>query len=181
VGQPKPLATGTPRVRDIEPTGIGQLGKLEFPARIPFSLPTGTWVIRPRGIGGKGSLRIENGTGLDAAVKLVTSTLPRKTIWMLYVRSKEAKAIDGVRVGSYLLRFALGMDWDIATRKFFQNQQFYDAGGQLEFSETETESSSGELGIKYTEIEISLNEVPFGNLQRAPINETVFDEGDPAE
>jgi|SRR5436309_8842731 len=41
------------------------------PKRVAVSLPTGTWIIRPRGIAGHGVLKIENGSELDAVVKLV--------------------------------------------------------------------------------------------------------------
>jgi hypothetical protein len=47
----------------------------------------------------------------------------------------------------------------------------------LGFSE-EIEPTSDEPG-KYKEIEITLNEVLSGNLPREPINEIMFNEGDP--
>ena len=94
---------------------------------------------------------------------------------MLYVRAHEQKSVPGIAVGSYLLRFALGLDWDTNTRKFLRNLEFYQAGKQLDF--TEIEPTSDEPG-KYKEIEITLNEVFSGNLPREPINEIMFDEGD---
>jgi len=147
----------------------------EVPERVAVSLPTGAWIIRPHGIAGHGVLKIENGSGLDAVVKLVTADSPRKTVWMLYVRAHEQKSVPGIAVGSYLLRFALGLDWDADTRKFLRNLEFYQAGKQLDF--TEIEATSDEPG-KYKEIEITLNEVFSGNLPREPINEIMFNEGD---
>jgi hypothetical protein len=152
------------------------LSSPEIPERVAVSLPTGAWIIRPRGTAGHGVLKIENGSGLDAVVKLITADSPRRTVWMLYIRAHEQKSVPGIAVGNYLFRFALGLDWDVDTRKFLRNLEFYQAGEQLEF--TETEPTSDEPG-KYKEIEITLNEVFSGNLPREPINEIMFNEGDP--
>jgi hypothetical protein len=147
----------------------------EIPERVAVSLPTGAWIIRPRGTAGHGVLKIENGSGLDAVVKLITADSPRKTVWMLYIRAHEQKSLSGIAVGNYFLRFALGLDWNADTKKFLRNLEFYQAGKQLEF--TEIEPTSNEPG-KYKEIEITLNEVFSGNLTRDPINEIMFNEGD---
>jgi hypothetical protein len=147
-----------------------------FPSPIAISLPTGTWIITPRGIRGEGILRIKNGTGLDAAVKLVTAVSPRKTAWMVYIRAGEEKTVAGIGAGTYLLRFALGLDWDASDRKFLRSPEFYEEGKHLDF--TEMEPTSDEPG-KYAKITLTLNEVPFGNLPREPINEIIFSEGDP--
>src|SRR6266480_4246064 len=145
------------------------------PERVAVSLRTGTWIRPRRGIAGNGVLKIENGTGLDAVVKLVTVDSPPKTVWMLYVRVGEPATVGSIAVGSYLLRFALGLDWDAGTRKFRRNIEFYQAGRQLEF--TEIEPTWDEPG-KYSEIEITLHEMVGGKLPRKPINETTFNEGD---
>jgi hypothetical protein len=137
---------------------------LWVPERVAVSLPTGAWIIPPRGRAGNGVLKIENGTGLDAAVKLVPVGFRRKAVWELYVRAGEPTTVQRIAVGSYLLRFALGLDWDADTRKFRRNVEFYQAGKQLEFMEIEP--TWDEPG-KYKEIEITLNETLGGNLARA--------------
>ena len=167
-----------PVATQAQPNAPLQLPSPEIPEHVAVSLPTGAWIIRPRGMAGHGVLKIENGSGLDAAVKLITANSPRKTVWMLYIRAHEQKSIAGISIGNYLLRFAMGLDWDADTRKFLRNLEFYQAGKQLEF--TETEPTSNEPGkYKYTEIEITLNEVFSGNLPREPINEMIFNEGGP--
>jgi len=155
--------------------------RLETPsARIPeraaVSLPTGTWVIPPRGVRGHGILTISNGTGLDAVVKLVPAIPPRSAVWMVYIRAHDETVRNGIGTGAYLLRFALGLDWDAATRKFLRGPEFYQAGKQFDF--TETESTLDRPGT-YDEADITLNEVPFGNLPREPIDELIFNEGEP--
>jgi hypothetical protein len=147
----------------------------EIPEHVAVSLPTGAWIIGRRGIAGHGVLKIENGSELDAVVKLVTADSPRKAVWMLYIRAHEQKSVPGIAIGNYLLRFTLGLDWDADTRRFLRNLEFYQAGKQPEF--TEIEPALDEPG-KYKEIEITLNEVFSGNLPREPINENIFNEGD---
>jgi len=145
------------------------------PERPAVSLRTGTWILKPRGIRGQGVLRIKNGGDLDSAVKLVTVSIPRKAFWIVYIRAHEEKTLSGIAGGTYLLRFALGRDWDADTRKFLQGVWFYEAGRQLVFAEAEpTEDQRGE----YTELRVTLNEVIGGNLPRLGITETVFNEGE---
>jgi hypothetical protein len=138
------------------------------------SLPNGTWILKPRGIRGHGVLRIQNGSDLDSAVKLVTASLPRKVFWVVYVRGHEERTLRGIAAGAYLLRFALGRDWDADTQRFLRDRRFYEAGKQLVFTEREaTEDQRGE----YTELHLTLNEINGGNLPRAEITEGVFNEG----
>jgi len=165
--------TKTPVKNPDEPATVAPA--IVPPERPAVSLPTGTWVLKPRGIRGRGVLRIQNGGDLDSAVKLVTVSIPRKVLWIVYIRAHEERTVRGIEFGTYLLRFALGRDWDVDTRKFAQNAWFYQAGRQLAFTETEpTEDQRGE----YTELRVTLNEVIGGNLPRVGITETVFNEGE---
>jgi len=137
------------------------------------SLPNGTWILKPRGIRGHGILRIQNGSDLDSAVKLVTASLPRKVFWVVYVRGHDERTLSGIAAGAYLLRFALGRDWDAETQRFLRDRRFYEAGKQLVFTERDaTEDQRGE----YTELHLTLNEIIGGNLPRAEITEGVFNE-----
>jgi hypothetical protein len=144
------------------------------PARVAAALSTGTWIMKPRGAGGHGVLRIQNGSDLDSAVKLVTSPIPRRLVWFLYIRAHEEKEINGIGAGSYLLRFTLGQDWDSETQKFLQKAWFYQAGRQLDFEEIEP--TEGERG-QYTELTVTLHEMVGGNLPRVDISEALFNEG----
>jgi len=139
------------------------------------SLPNGTWILKPRGLRGHGVLTIQNGSDLDSAVKLVSAGLPRKVFWGVYVRGHGERTLSGIAAGAYLLRFALGRDWDAETQKFLRDRRFYEAGRQLVFTERDaTEEQRGE----YTELHLTLNEIIGGNLPRAEITESVFDEGE---
>lgn len=146
----------------------------EIPTHVIVALPTGTWILKPRGTSGHGVLKLQNGSDLDSAIKLVTAAVPRRVLWLLYVRAHEKKEISGIGAGSYLLRFTMGQDWDSASRKFLQKPWFYQAGQQLDF--TETESTESEHG-QYTELTVTLHEIIGGNLPRVAITEALFNEG----
>ena len=144
--------------------------------RPEVSLPNGTWILKPRGIRGHGVLRIQNGSNLDSSVKLVTAGLPRKVFWVVYVAGHGERTLSGIAADAYLLRFALGRDWDAETQRFLRDRRFYEAGEQLVFTERDaTEDHRGE----YTELHLTLNEIVGGNLPRAEITESVFNEGEP--
>jgi hypothetical protein len=164
----EPTARATPAIesRSESPSSTG------YPA---VSLPNGTWILKPRGIRGHGVLRIQNGSDLDSAVKLVTAGLPRKVFWIVYVAGHGERTLSGIAPGAYLLRFALGRDWDAETQRFLRDRRFYEAGEQLVFTERDaTEDHRGE----YTELHLTLNEIVGGNLPRAEITESVFNEGE---
>jgi hypothetical protein len=126
-----------------------------------------------------GTLTIENGTGLDAAVKLITAIPPRRQVWMLYLRANDKRTVTGVGVGNYVVRFALGLDWDATNRRFLRNSQFYEMGEQLNFTENTAPSSDFSAEVThYDEIEITLHEVLSGNIRRVAIDESEFNEGE---
>ena len=149
-----------------------------IPERAAVSLSTGTLLIRPRGVKGNGVLTISNGTGLDAVVKLVSATPPHVAIWMVYIRAHDETVRSGIAAGSYLLRFALGLDWNVTTTKFLRTQEFYQAGQHFDF--VEIEPTFDKPGT-YDEVKISLDPVPFGDIPREPIDELTFNEGDPTK
>ena len=177
---PTPLER-PPEVMPPAPSVATERGteRQEQPSQRPaLSLATGTWIMEPRGRKGDGVLKLRNGTGLDAVVKLVSLHKPREVFWVVYIKAHGAETVDRIGPGVYLLRFGLGLDWDIEGQKFVRNDVFYEAGEQLVFTETEpTEYRAG----KYTELDITLHEVVGGNLRRVGISEAEFNEGTPAD
>jgi hypothetical protein len=133
-----------------------------------FALPNGTWIHQPSGTGGNGVLKIQNGTDLDSAVKLVTADLPRRALWIVCVSAHAEMVVRGISPGNYFLRFALGQGWEPETLKFLRRVAYYQAGRQLDFTETEDE---------YTELTVTLHELIGGNMPRREITEAVFNEG----
>ena len=162
------------QIAEVKPEELSEISPQPVSEHPPFSLPSGTWIEEPSGKKGHGVLKMRNGTDQDGAVKLVTSAIPRKVLWIMYIGAQREETVSGLAPGTYLLRFLLGRDWDPKNRTFLQGRSFYQAGKQLEFIETETDS-----GGQYTELNLTLNEVPGGNLPRDRITEAAFDEGDP--
>jgi len=146
----------------------------DIPAHEALSLPTGTWILRPHGARGRGVLKVQNGSDLDSAVRLVTAATPRKVLWTLYIRAHGEKETGGIVAGSYLLRFTLGEDWDAEGGRFREKAEFYQAGQQLGFTEREPTENEG---AEYTELTVTLHEMLGGNLPRMPITEALFNEG----
>ena len=138
---------------------------------------TGAWIVRARGRHGLGQLEVENGSDLDSVVKLVSASVPRKVFWEVYARAHDSETVKGVHAGSYLLRFALGRNWD--GQRFSQDSQFYEVGDPLEFHETNVEDAeSGGSRIKYAFHHVTLNLVFDGNTLRNEIDAATFSEGE---
>ncbi len=76
----------------------------DAPPHEAVTLPTGTWILRPRGARGHSVLKIQNGSDLDSVVMLVTAATPRRRLWMLYVRAHEEKEASGILAGTYQRR-----------------------------------------------------------------------------
>jgi hypothetical protein len=171
--QPQPRYPSSNAPAPIVPIG-SPASPLAVCATVPASRSTG-WIKPQMGITGRGVLSIDNGSELDAAVKLVTVGYPRHTVWEVYIRAHDRKTISAISPGRYFLRFALGSDWD-GKAMFRCNVEFYQASRELGF--TETEPTADEPGIS-REFEITLNEIPGGNLPRESIDETMFNEGEP--
>jgi hypothetical protein len=72
--------SGPPAVEPLPTTSKSE--RQVSPKRPAAFLPTGTWVLQPRGTRGHGILRIQNGSDLDSALKLVSVDVPRKVFWI---------------------------------------------------------------------------------------------------
>jgi hypothetical protein len=106
---------------------------------------------------------------------LVTAGFPREVLWIVYIRAHEEQKVSGIAAGTYLVRFAMGRDWEGATGRFLAAAQFHQSGTQFEFIETEaTEDRPGE----YHEMLLGLDQVIGGNLLRLDISERQFNEGE---
>jgi uncharacterized protein (DUF983 family) len=84
---------------------------------------------------GDGILRFENGTKLNAAVKVVDERA-RQTVVAFYVCAGQAVSIERIPDGVYRVVVASGTDWDAATRKFTRDQSFARFDAELKFATT---------------------------------------------
>ncbi len=120
---------------------------------------------------GLGSLKISNGTGLDAVATLnddTVSTTPRLAI---FVRNGESATIASVPIGTYRLRFQFGTTWLQRERKFCLLQGKSEFDKPLDFSETKYETEDG-YGTRYATHMVTLNPVLGGNAKTHALPDT---------
>jgi hypothetical protein len=105
-----PVMMRSPEFTDTTPPHITQ--PLPPPRLPPRTLPTGTELPSIPGRRGLGVLTVRNGTAHDAVVKLVEGGTTQQTRRARYVQAHDTLNIEAIAKGRYVLRFALGTDWD---------------------------------------------------------------------
>jgi hypothetical protein len=152
-----------------EPTRDPILNPTPILKRPPVSLPTGTNIEPARGPKGLGTLKVNNGTSLDGAVKLINTSAGSRVCRYVYVRANSELLIKGVGPGAYILQFGLGEDWDENTHSFLRNKSYSQFDDRLEFSEIRDEG-----GINFSTFEVTLQPVLDGNALTTAISEKEF-------
>jgi hypothetical protein len=129
----------------------------------PNTLPNGASPFGP-GLGsGHCELTADNGTDTDALVRLISEPsgqLARN----FYVSAGNAFTEKRVPPGNYVLRIALGKDWNESVRRFNYRRTFEET---QPFDLTETAND-------YSVVTITLHAVLNGNFHMHPINEDQF-------
>ena len=141
------------------------------PTELSATPPTGTNLIKRNGTNGLGKLKISNYSNQDAAVKLKAMagdhTVLRRFV---YVRAGGDLTISGIPAGMYSLQFTMGQNWDSTTRAFHEDEEFFEFGKALEFSEDRLVDNS----IRYSVEEVTLHTSPTGNVPREHITSEEF-------
>ncbi len=133
-------------------------------------------VIRPRSSqelggayrGGLSSLRIVNGTSLDAVAVLVEA-LPAQPRRAIYIRANETGRITQIPPGVYQLQFQLGSSWPSGGSAFCQIRGTSEFDRSLPFEERETDD-----GVEYSNAEVTLHPVPQGTATTHIIPPSAF-------
>lgn len=152
------------------------LNQSEPPITAPTAPPetvryaTGTNLVRPRSLNGRGTLKISNGTSLDAIAKLVDSET-NKTVRKIYIQAYSDTEIGTIGIGDYILKFALGTGYDKDSERFLYSQSFSKFDEPFEFREYETYE-----GVRWRNFEVSLNAVVGGNAQTSRISAADFED-----
>lgn len=148
----------------------------------PMSLPTGIRIGLYRVPPGRGSLRIVNGTHLDALVRFGEYAEHRRPLASLYIKAGEELKINDIGEGDYRLAFSLGIDWDQDTKEFRQNKVYTVFDELFEFKEitriTEIETNDGpktRTSIRFVEAIATLHAVPDGHAKATLIDKKTFD------
>ncbi|MBE9137729.1 hypothetical protein IQ254_11085 [Nodosilinea sp. LEGE 07088] len=136
--------------------------------RLPVSLPNGADLQSPAGNTGHSLLTIDNSNSADAVAKLVDRETGR-TVRFVYVRANQKVTLEGLGVGLYDLKFALGVDWDETQQRFRRNQSLSVFSEPLEF--IVAFEGNQELWRTY---EVTLHPVLYGTAQAEPIDESEF-------
>ena len=141
--------------------------------RVYNSLPNGTILSsEPRYLEGLGELKIENGTDLDAVVKLVNN-YSKRSICTVYMKAKSTYRIREISDGVYDLYFAHGRDWDKESQKFLVNNSYSKFEDNFDFT-TEYEYQSDGVNRIYSILEITLHPVVGGSAKTDRISENEF-------
>ena len=166
----------TPAVSTLAPVEI-LAPVVAGPPANPKRLPAGFSPLGDRQLSGKSNLTIENGTEYDALVKVMMLVDGKPSmVRNFYVPAQSNWTEERMPPGSYILRFAQGLDWDAVMRKFTYHPTFGESI-PFELAEREwTENVDGRLHRKATfdQKRITLHKIPHGNFPTEPIDEARF-------
>ncbi|MFY9235045.1 MAG: DnaJ domain-containing protein [Fimbriimonadaceae bacterium] len=147
--------------------------------KTPFRLANGDTILPDKGPFGRGSLKIINGLGTDAAVK-VTTAGSKKAYRYYYIRRGQDFTIPRIAVGSYEVFIRSGTDWggkssnSKSKRRFLFNETlatFAGEGATFEFSE----EREGNI-VHSKQWSLTLHRVAGGNTRQRTIPEDEFGE-----
>lgn len=118
---------------------------------------------------GLGELTVENGTALDAVVRLVRLSSDQTTRWF-YVRAKQSVPIAGIPAGEYRLLYTSGADWDDSATQFRLSANYDEFERMLSYHETPEESGK----TIYKSFSVTLQPVLYGNVRTRKISRDEF-------
>lgn len=143
----------------------------------PRRLPAGFSPLGDAQVFGSSTLTIENGTELDALVKVMMLIDGKPSmVRNFYVLAQSEWTEQKMAQGSYILRVAQGLDFDIQARRFTYGRSFSES---IPFDLSErvwTEQIEGRVHRKtsFTRKRITLHKRINGNFHIDPIDEARF-------
>ncbi len=158
-----PPPTPSPRPPTATPTATASPTPSPTPTAVPVQLLNGQELLRLDAFG-QSILTVKNGTTKDALVKLTTADAST-TVRTVYVVRQSDWAITGIAPGRYLLRFALGNDWDPVLNRFQKNVSFTQFEEPFDFEDD---------GFTYTTWEVTLHAIPGGTAETESISAEDF-------
>lgn len=127
---------------------------------------SGARLMKTRG-SGLGRLHVDNRTGQDAVVSLVSRQ--NRQIAKFYVHSGRQAEIRSLPVGTFYVQFALGEDWRPSVKRFCGAASYQRFDGAVEFDER-----ADAEGTVYSVNSFTLHKVVNGNAPASPIAEAAF-------
>jgi len=159
-------------LRDISLTPSSVTGLKAIPNLIR-RLPNGTILVTRGAFDGNSELTLENGTEMDALVRLMSEGVEKE---MVYVRASKKKSIARLPEGTYVLKTAFGLEWDSTNRRFKFEREFSESETfQCTEKEWNEEVSDGTIHhVEASKLRITLHKVLNGNFQSHDISESEF-------
>ncbi|WP_329079963.1 MULTISPECIES: hypothetical protein [unclassified Streptosporangium] len=112
--------------------------------------------------GGRGKLKVKNGTSRDAVVTLVRG---RSKAISIYVRARSTASVTDVRDGTYTIFFTSGHNFNVSRGRFTRTPSYQRFDRRLRFTSTSTSWSIATL---------TLNPVRGGNARTTGVNPNDF-------
>ncbi|MEV4392717.1 hypothetical protein [Nonomuraea sp. NPDC049607] len=126
------------------------------------SRPANGRIIYDRLSGGRGTLKIKNGTSKDGVVTIVKG---RTKAVSIYVRARSTARIRDVRDGTYRIYFTTGYRFSTSKGRFTRAASYQKFNDRLRFRTTSTQ---------YTIWTLTLNPIRGGNARTSPVNPKDF-------
>lgn len=169
-----PVTFSADEVEEAAGTGTAKAGSIPPPPRVVprpetyKSLPSGSHIESDECVGGHGVLTVQNGTSVDAVVRLY-DLHDQRTICWFFVRQNDSASTAHVPEGDYRLAYTMGLDW-IEFDDAFRWQPSY---GEYEKAFHYTEQRD-QGGVQYKEISVTLHPVHGGNVRTRSISRAEF-------
>ncbi|MEU8378239.1 hypothetical protein [Streptosporangium sp. NPDC048865] len=112
--------------------------------------------------GGRGKLKVKNGTSRDAVVTLVRG---RSKAISIYIRARSTASVTDVRDGTYTIFFTSGSGFSTSRGRFTRAPSYQRFTSKLRFTTTSTSSTIWTL---------TLNPVRGGNARTTGVNPNDF-------
>jgi hypothetical protein len=142
------------------------------PARLPIGAsPMGKGVRN-----GNSTLTVDNGTVIDALVKLVRVSPRAEMIRNFYIPANSKLTAERIPPGRYVLRVAFGLDWASHNNRFNFRRSFSETDAFIISEEQSTEYTKDGYTVhtRASEMTITLHKVPEGNFKSKEITEEDF-------
>lgn len=160
--------TSPPNKQEVQIVPYKQLPLKELVACKTTRPATGQEIRRSGFNQGLGELTVGNHTGLDAVIALVHATQSDKPR-LVYVQSGEETTLRKIPVGSYVLKFALGLDWCPDMLSFLSRRSYSRFADLFDFSVRQLPEAK-----EYTTHRVTLHPVLGGTARTTPISEAEF-------
>lgn len=167
-----------PEMKHVEESSPETTVSVPLLAEVDLSLPTGTDITIPIDVSGRSTLKIINGNGEDAVIKLVgdSDTLSSAIAYRyIYIKARDEFTVKSIPAGRYSLLYKIGNGWDNRA-SFALDEQSYRFGKPLEFTETTGDVGGGSSQTEWSVLTVTLHSVVTGTVRAQTIPNVDFNQ-----